>query len=41
MNFIAALESEYKIMLSGDEIAEMLDLEVINRILRDQHGLQL
>jgi acyl carrier protein len=41
MNFIATLESEYKIMLTGDEIAEMLNLEIINQILRDRHGLQL
>jgi acyl carrier protein len=41
MTFIAALESEYDVVLSGDEIAEMLNLDVINRILKDNHGLRL
>lgn len=41
MTFIAALESEYGVVLSGDEIAEMLNLEVIDRILKENHGVPL
>ncbi|MFP4002368.1 MAG: acyl carrier protein [Alphaproteobacteria bacterium] len=41
MKFIAALESEYEVELSGEEIAEMLNLGVIRQILRERHGLQL
>lgn len=41
MNFVAAIEKEYEIMLTGDEIAEMLNLETITRILKDNHGVAL
>lgn len=41
MNFIAALEREYEIMLSGDDIAEMLSLRIVHRILKEKHGLAL
>lgn len=41
MNFVAAIEKEYEIVLTGDEIAEMLNLGIINRILRDNHGVAL
>lgn len=41
MNFIAALEREYRIELTGDEIAEMISLDIIQRILKDRYGLEL
>lgn len=41
MNFVAAVEKEYEIMLTGDEIAEMLNLQIVNRILKDNHGVAL
>lgn len=41
MTFVAAIEKEYGVMLTGDEIAEMLNLQTIYRILRDNHGVAL
>lgn len=41
MNFIAAIENEFKILLTGDEIADMLSLKNVNRILQENHGLEI
>lgn len=41
MTFIAGIEQEYDVVLTGDEIAEMLTLGSITRILRDNHGVAL
>lgn len=41
MTFVAELEKEYEITLTGDEIAEMLNLGRITRILKKNHSVPL
>jgi len=40
MMFVARLEKEYEIVLSGDDIADMLSLASIRRILETKHNIQ-
>ena len=40
MNIILALEEEFGATFTDDEIAEMLNFELINMILRNKDGLK-
>ncbi|MCG8442837.1 MAG: acyl carrier protein [Caulobacterales bacterium] len=41
MNFVAAIEREYEVTLTGDEIADMLTLKTITTILAENHAVSL
>lgn len=41
MQLVAALETEFGIMLNADEVIEMSDYGVVRKILRDNHGRAL
>lgn len=38
MQLVAALETEFGIMLDADEVISMSDFDVARKILRDNHG---
>lgn len=39
MQLVASLEQEFDIMLDTDEVIAMSDYSVVERILRDNHGI--